>query len=619
MRLAAREENAIMKILFSWTGVTSYMADCWRRLQSEDGVELRVVVERADSGKAFEAEKTLSGLDHVVVDANDGAGRWRDALRGGWCPDVLFAGGWRSPTTRRVVSALPGVSKVFCLDMPWRWQPRCVAARFVLRRFLSKFDAAFVPGASSAKYARWLGFGKPRVFTRLYAVEQARLRSARRDGSVREGFLYVGRYSPEKRVDLIEAAYARYRELGGTWPLDCYGQGGKFVQADGMPQVYAEHACLLLASSFDPWPLVMLEAKASGLEVIASDRCGNCDELGAVKVPYGDVEAMARAMLKVERGEIGAKERDVRVADYDCPAWAGRVLEICGELTRGAFFCPGMDDAANGMAVVARLLAADGSFRGEYIVHGAWLPCVWLRCLCALVRGRRYARMPHGAYSPVYLEGCGKWKKRLAGPVERFFLRRAKRIIATCGAEREWIKRYLGQRSPPVDVVDLKKFFRLERGGHERRDGREGRPVHLLYLGRSHPLKGVQYLEEAVRGLEGVELRVVADARGEEKERAWDWCDVLVLPSLSENFGLVVAEALERGRRVIATDGAPAWADEARVDADGRWRLVYLDGYCSASGPERVQMLRDAIAATTAEMSSASRRWCSERREVRRE
>ena len=595
--MAAGREGAVMRILFSWTGVTSYMADCWRRLLTEDGVDLRVVVEHADSGKAFEAEKTLSGIDHAVVGADDPPGRWRSVLRGDWRPDVLFAGGWRSPTTRSVVAALPGVPKVFCLDMPWRWRPRCVMARFVLWRFLRRFDAVFVPGASSARYARWLGFRKDRVFKGLYAVDQSRFSSASDSG-----FLYVGRFSPEKRVDLVEKAYARYRELGGTWGFDRYGQGGRFVQADGMPRVYASHACLLLASAFDPWPLVMLEAKASGLEVVASDRCGNCDELGAVKVPYGDVEAMARAMLAVERGEPAAGvRRDVRIADYDCSAWAKRVVAICDGLARGEFFCPGMDDAANGMAVVARLLSSDDAFRGEYVVHGAWLPSVWLRCLAAMMRRPGgYLRMAHGAYSPVYLNGSGSMKKRIAGPVERFFLRRAKRIVVTCDAERGWVERYLGARRPPVEVVDLRRFFRLGSGGRVGLAGRAGRAMHLLYLGRRHPLKGVSHLEEAVRGLDGVELRVVTDARGEEKERVWEWCDVLCLPTLSENFGLVVAEALERGKRVITTDGAPAWADEARVDAEGRLRLAYLDGYCGASGPERVRMLRDAIAAMEA-------------------
>ena len=33
----------------------------------------------------------------------------------------------------------------------------------------------------------------------------------------------------------------------------------------------------------------------------------------------------------------------------------------------------------------------------------------------------------------------------------------------------------------------------------------------------------------------------MSTAFGEELERVWEWCDVLVLPTLSENFGLVVA------------------------------------------------------------------------------
>ena len=90
------------------------------------------------------------------------------------------------------------------------------------------------------------------------------------------------------------------------------------------------------------------------------------------------------------------------------------------------------------------------------------------------------------------------------------------------------------------------------------------------------------------RGLD-VEFRgVVSEA---EKESAYQWCDVLVLPTLSENFGLVVAEALERGKRVITTDGAPAWGD----GNDYGGRLVYLKGFRDGADETRVSLLRDAI------------------------
>lgn len=64
-----------------------------------------------------------------------------------------------------------------------------------------------------------------------------------------------------------------------------------------------------------------------------------------------------------------------------------------------------------------------------------------------------------------------------------------------------------------------------------------------------------------------------------------------MLPTLSENFGRVVAEALERGKRVITTDGAPAWGD----GNDYGGRLVYLKGYREGTKDIRVQLLKGAM------------------------
>jgi glycosyltransferase involved in cell wall biosynthesis len=77
-----------------------------------------------------------------------------------------------------------------------------------------------------------------------------------------------------------------------------------------------------------------------------------------------------------------------------------------------------------------------------------------------------------------------------------------------------------------------------------------------------------------------------------------------VLPTLSENFGLVVAEALERGKRVITTDGAPVWGEES--GGVGEWRsdgvesryggrLLYLKGFRDGSDEERVRLLKEAV------------------------
>ena len=282
---------------------------------------------------------------------------------------------------------------------------------------------------------------------------------------------------------------------------------------------------------------------------------------------------------------------------------------------------PGVDDAANGLAVVARFLAKeqgeaevvdlnDGLYRieqedcDEVWIHGMWLPKEWQVCKRVLKTEKQLVRMTHGSLSPICLRGQGKWKKCLARPIERLFLRRANCIVVTCAAEKEWVEAYLGKWCPRIEVTDLKRFFDLSCLKHVENVGGEKNSLHLLYLGRRHPLKGIEYLESAVAeivsgcrpsGAEcpspSVELRIVSNVFGTEKDRVWEWCDVLVLPTLSENFGLVVAEALEHGKRVITTDGAPAWGD----GNDYGGRLIYLRGFRDGTAETRVQLLKEAI------------------------
>ena len=296
---------------------------------------------------------------------------------------------------------------------------------------------------------------------------------------------------------------------------------------------------------------------------------------------------------------------------------------------------------------------------GEVCIHGAWLPALWRAARMAKKAGARLLIRPAGSYDPVRLS-YHAWKKRLVAPFERRMLMRADVLLATCEAERDWIRSYVGLNCPKIEITDLKRFFDLsreEKGNGERGTGnccreerveraeekisshkehkghKEGEPLHLLYLGRRHPLKGVQYLEEAVRSLEfrvqsselkaepdssqletrNLELKIISSAFGEEKEKVWDWCDVLVLPTLSENFGRVVAEALERGKSVITTDGAPAWGKDCKCiienvkckNGDGEiWkgydgRLIYLKGYREGTREERIALLKSAIGEMT--------------------
>lgn len=239
-----------------------------------------------------------------------------------------------------------------------------------------------------------------------------------------------------------------------------------------------------------------------------------------------------------------------------------------------------------------RIAAAD-----EVWVHGLWLPRLWRACRLALKTGKGLVRMTHGSLSPVYLARQGKWKKRLVGPVERCLLRRSRALVATCSAEADWIRAYLGTDCPPVETQDLTRFFTFPSVQSPLSVG-DRRPLRVLYLGRHHPLKGVEELERAVGELnadlaDSVDLRVVGDAVGEVKEKVLDWCDILCLPSLSENFGLVVAEALAHGKFVVVSDGAPAWREYLSEHPE---KGDFLVGYSKSGAEGRVALLKRALA-----------------------
>ena len=310
-------------------------------------------------------------------------------------------------------------------------------------------------------------------------------------------------------------------------------------------------------------------------------------------------------------------------------------------------FCAGLE-FWNGMANTARQFMSEEIAQGHesevtdqpfhivsgvdvVYIHGAWLPVLWKAAKRAKAVGAKLIIRPAGSYDPVRLAYHG-WKKRLAAFFEHRMLRRADVLLATCAAEAKWIHAY-EPRAKNIELTNLKRFFdfnrveRVEDGGSFDAEAQKhrGTEIHLLYLGRRHPLKGVEYLEKAVAELNNnsvnlvqedstrstcstrlrIDLKIVSDAFGEELEHVWNWCDVLMLPTLSENFGRVVAEALERGKRVITTDGAPVWGEEesggacecVREGVVGRLggKLIYLKGYRDGSDEERVKLLTKAI------------------------
>lgn len=219
--------------------------------------------------------------------------------------------------------------------------------------------------------------------------------------------------------------------------------------------------------------------------------------------------------------------------------------------------------------------------------HGVWHPANHWASWAARRLGVPLINHPHGMLEPWAL-GQKAWKKRLALALfQRCDLETAAALVAT--SEMEYLNlRRLGLRQPVAVIPNGIEFATLDRTALPVPRAPDRERI-LLFLSRVHPKKGVLELvrawgqvapagwrlriagpdegshwREVARLVDQLELRGTVDylgpVEGERKAALYRSADLFVLPTFSENFGLVVAEALAYGTPVITTRGAP-WAD----------------------------------------------------------
>jgi glycosyltransferase involved in cell wall biosynthesis len=236
------------------------------------------------------------------------------------------------------------------------------------RSLLLRGDTVCV-GNSEAAAQRFMQLGVPpdRVFRAPHTTDigpfHAVASRRRLDGHpAPTTILHVGRLIPRKGIDRLLRAVARARAevalrlvLVGSGPeesalrrlADELGLGADvefrgFVDQPGLPEVYAEADVFAFPTLDDPFGIVLLEAAATGLPVLASPYAGATPDLvedgatGYILDP-DDIAAWARALVELARDpdlrrRLGTRGHQATLGRTPERAAEGYVQAVCRAL-----------------------------------------------------------------------------------------------------------------------------------------------------------------------------------------------------------------------------------------------------------------------------------------------
>jgi glycosyltransferase involved in cell wall biosynthesis len=212
-------------------------------------------------------------------------------------------------------------------------------------------------------------------------------------------------------------------------------------------------------------------------------------------------------------------------------------------------------------------------------INGIWSPQNWGFQKVAQELKIKVVLSPHGMLESWIIQHNPLKKKIALFLFQQNAIRKADHIHATAQMEKDSIRKLKFNNSITIipNGIDLSEI--------------EGSKIHygtqkMVFLSRIHPKKGIEILLEAWRNCDTTGWVLEIAGNGDENyithlsqsahdlknvhfvgakygKEKWDFlrsADVMVLPTHSENFGIVVTEALALGVPVLTTQGTP-WED----------------------------------------------------------
>ena len=268
------------------------------------------------------APADLHARTHATLDALDPEAV---AINAYSTPDALAALAWCRSRRR---------TAVLFMESTARDAPRTGLREWVKRHLVSQYDAALAGGTAQRDYLLQLGFPEDHIFLGYDVVDNDFFREGAANAP-RESdlpgltggpfFLTSNRFVARKNLARLLRAYAAYRaRTDDPWRLVLLGDGSLradleaqaqpiagvtfagFRQIAELPTYYGHAGAFVHVPLVEQWGLVINEAMAAGLPVVASTHAGATVDLvregeNGLRVDPTDERAITEALLAVSR------------------------------------------------------------------------------------------------------------------------------------------------------------------------------------------------------------------------------------------------------------------------------------------------------------------------------
>lgn len=186
---------------------------------------------------------------------------------------------------------------------------------FLKKLFMKRISVVYASGKAQDELARAIGFKRKVIYTGGCGILNYVVQPSYIERKEVCSFLYVGRFSEVKNLELLICAFNNFPHLNlsiiGFGPLEETLKSkansnihflGAIKNAD-LIHYYRQADVFILPSKSEPWGLVVEEALNNGTPVIVSDKVGCRDDLVTVETglifKWNDIISLQETILKM--------------------------------------------------------------------------------------------------------------------------------------------------------------------------------------------------------------------------------------------------------------------------------------------------------------------------------